>query len=67
MFLSMNTQKKVIIGMSGGVDSSVAALLLLEQGYQVEGLFMKTGKRMTPKNIVRQRKIWQMHSLSLMI
>jgi len=33
--------EKVIIGMSGGVDSSVAALLLLEQGYQVEGLFMK--------------------------
>jgi len=33
--------QKVIIGMSGGVDSSVAALLLIEQGYQVEGLFMK--------------------------
>ncbi len=32
---------KIIIGMSGGVDSSVAALLLLEQGYQVEALFMK--------------------------
>ena len=32
---------KVIIGMSGGVDSSVAAWLLRESGYHVEGLFMK--------------------------
>jgi tRNA-specific 2-thiouridylase len=32
---------RVIVGMSGGVDSSVAAALLLEAGFQVEGLFMK--------------------------
>ena len=39
--LSNNAQQRVIVGMSGGVDSSVAAHLLIEAGYQVEGLFMK--------------------------
>jgi tRNA-specific 2-thiouridylase len=34
-------KKKVIIGLSGGVDSSVAAWVLKQQGYSVEGLFMR--------------------------
>jgi tRNA-specific 2-thiouridylase len=33
--------RHVIVGLSGGVDSSVTALVLLEQGYEVSGLFMK--------------------------
>jgi tRNA-specific 2-thiouridylase len=38
---SMPDKGRVIVGLSGGVDSSVAALLLQQQGYWVEGLFMK--------------------------
>ncbi len=38
----MNKKPTIVVGMSGGVDSSVAAALLLEQGFNVIGVTMKT-------------------------
>ena len=38
--MARKSGEKIIVGMSGGVDSAVAALLLRDQGHDVEGLFM---------------------------
>ncbi len=40
-FRQLQPGAKIMVGMSGGVDSSVTAYLLQQQGYQIEGLFMK--------------------------
>jgi tRNA-specific 2-thiouridylase len=54
----MSSRKKVVIGMSGGVDSSVSAWLLKEQGYEVIGLFMKNWEDDDDSEYCSTREDW---------
>ncbi len=53
-----NTKKRVVVGMSGGVDSSVTAWLLKEQGYEVVGLFMKNWEDDDDSEYCSTRQDW---------
>ncbi|MEI6186587.1 MAG: tRNA 2-thiouridine(34) synthase MnmA [Dehalococcoidia bacterium] len=46
--MGSKNKEKVIVGMSGGIDSSVAAALLVKQGYRVTGVTMKTWDDSSP-------------------
>jgi tRNA-specific 2-thiouridylase len=52
------TKKRVVVGMSGGVDSSVTAWLLKEQGYEVIGLFMKNWEDDDDSEYCSTRQDW---------
>ncbi len=54
----MPGKRKVVVGMSGGVDSSVAAWLLKQQGYEVVGLFMKNWEDDDDSEYCSTREDW---------
>lgn len=58
LFTMDTFKKRVVVGMSGGVDSSVTAWLLKEQGYEVIGLFMKNWEDDDDSEYCSTRQDW---------
>jgi tRNA-specific 2-thiouridylase len=57
--LAANSATTVVVGMSGGVDSSVTAALLREQGYRVVGLFMKNWEEKDANGVCSSAKDYE--------
>jgi tRNA-uridine 2-sulfurtransferase len=56
--LEVTSQERIVVGMSGGVDSSVAAWLLKQQGYDVVGLYMKNWEDDDDDEYCSSRQDW---------
>ena len=55
----MSKRGRVLVAMSGGVDSSVAAVMLHEQGYEVIGLTMKTWDYASSGGLLQRNRMLQ--------
>ena len=57
------TKKKVLLGMSGGIDSTVSAMLLLEQGYEVVGVTFRTYDSIKESCLAREKGCCSVESI----
>ena len=55
----MSRNGKVLVAMSGGIDSTISALMLKDQGYEVIGITMKTWDYARIRNIKKRNRLLQ--------
>ena len=60
-------KKKVLVGVSGGIDSSACLLILKKKGFNITGVYFKTGNLKDKENIARLKKIFLILKLKFFV